>query len=291
MMGWSFYILFLTYSHSLESLPTSGDGESCSDGNPELNLMEDSAAFYFTRDDDAAIKCLQKELEKDPEFERLWNLGRANWTLKNLPVPKGLREEHMIAVTGFTMNSNLYRRLNTGVKNYGDIDTYNSHFKLKSFHYLLTIALINLRKGSRHLTVYRGEKIPLSGRKDTEMRFGRFASTSHNQKVAEGFGKATFFVVTTSYGVTIRDYSVNRSQEEVLIPPYEKFKITKFTQLQGGGCNFTLQSTDYQGVKVMLQENCTLTPWKMPWWGWFLITVAIVAVLVIAGVLCRCCCS
>ncbi|XP_067864847.1 NAD(P)(+)--arginine ADP-ribosyltransferase 2-like isoform X2 [Heterodontus francisci] len=284
---------------------TSGDGEFCNNpsAKAQLNLMTDSAAFYFRRDDNAAIKCLEKELEKDPVFKSTWEKAVSYWRAKNLPAPKGLRVEHMIAVTAYTMPDELHKPLNFGLEKYGDIDTYNSHFKLKSFHYLLTIALINLRKGSRHLTVYRGEKIPLSGRKDTEMRFGRFASTSHNQKVAEEFGKATFFVITTSYGVTIRDYSVNPSQEEVLIPPYEKFKITKFTRLQGGGCNFTLQPTGSKRVKVMLQEDCTLTlqnngisslhedctlivyHWKMPWPSRFVFIEAIVSLLVIGGVL------
>ncbi|XP_067915925.1 uncharacterized protein [Heterodontus francisci] len=222
--------------------------------------MEDSAAFYFTRDDDAAIKCLEKELDNDPVFERLWNLGRANWTLKNLPVPKGLREEHMIAVTAYTMISNLYRRLNTGVKKYGDIDTYNCHFKLKSFHYLLTIALINLRKDFTVLTVYRGINDPRSDTQGEKLRFGIFASTSHSRTVAKEFGEKTFFIVHTSHGVTIRDFSVNRFQEEVLISPYEKFAITNAKSSEGN-CIFTLHSRGFKGVEVGMQwdEFCNLT--------------------------------
>ena len=58
----------------------------------------------------------------------------------------------------------------------------------------------------------------------TEMRFGGFASSSRRTNL-KGFGNTSCFEIKTCYGAYIKKYSVLKHKEEVLIPPYETFKI------------------------------------------------------------------
>ncbi|KAG1966965.1 NAD(P)(+)--arginine ADP-ribosyltransferase 2-like [Pimephales promelas] len=60
----------------------------------------------------------------------------------------------------------------------------------------------------------------------TEVRFGSFASSSLDRKVAQGFGTKSCFEIKTCKGVNVIKYSKYPEQKEVLIPPNETFKVT-----------------------------------------------------------------
>ncbi|XP_078391821.1 erythroblast NAD(P)(+)--arginine ADP-ribosyltransferase-like, partial [Cetorhinus maximus] len=283
-MRWFIYVYLLIGSQGLVTSLVS-DGESCGihTGGNGLDMEENSAAYWFTRSEDwdnLAIECLNEELKRNKTFMNVWDLARKFWNGRT--IPHGLLKEHMIVVTMYTHDGPLYKAFNDEVQEYGNINIYNSKFKLKGFHYLLTIALQALRDHSKQLHAYRGLNIPKSGRRGQELRFGRFASTSLNRRVAEGFGNRTFFVLNTAYGVNIRNYSFFKEEDEILIPPYEKFEIVK-AEGSGGNCNFTLRSGGYEGDEVGLERDGSdcLRVYRetLPWWVWFLIALGILVTL------------
>ncbi|KAL1276130.1 hypothetical protein QQF64_035753 [Cirrhinus molitorella] len=59
-----------------------------------------------------------------------------------------------------------------------------------------------------------------------EVRFGQFASSSLDRKKAQGFGNVSCFEIHTCKGANLTEYSKLPHEKEVLIPPYEKFKVT-----------------------------------------------------------------
>ncbi|XP_038657080.1 erythroblast NAD(P)(+)--arginine ADP-ribosyltransferase-like [Scyliorhinus canicula] len=231
-----------------------------------------------------AIKDLETLLKKNKTLNDTWYESQRH--CKGHVVPLGLRKEHITAICVYTYNGTWYKTLNDGIKEFGNINEYNSQFKLIGYHYLLTVALQSLGKSSKQLHVYRGTETPWFGKQGQRMRFGLFASTSLNRSVAERFGKMTLFELNTTYGVAIQEYSVNPSQKEVLIPPYERFEIVT---VKGADpvCTFVLRSRGYQGVEVWLELDSSgrLRVYRktIPWWAWLLIAVAIVVVLFGAG--------
>ncbi|XP_059414957.1 erythroblast NAD(P)(+)--arginine ADP-ribosyltransferase-like isoform X2 [Carassius carassius] len=56
--------------------------------------------------------------------------------------------------------------------------------------------------------------------------FGSFTSSSLERKIAQDFGNKSCFEIKTCEGADVIKYSKYPEQKEVLIPPYEKFKVT-----------------------------------------------------------------
>ncbi|KAL1278821.1 hypothetical protein QQF64_025494 [Cirrhinus molitorella] len=72
--------------------------------------------------------------------------------------------------------------------------------------------------------IYRNFNMAVrNGRK---IRFGSFTSSSLELKVAQDFGNKSCFEIKTCEGADVIKYSKYPEQKEVLIPPYEKFKVT-----------------------------------------------------------------
>ncbi|GCB85954.1 hypothetical protein scyTo_0026642 [Scyliorhinus torazame] len=249
-------------------------------------MQEDSAAFWFSQtgsQDNMAIRGLETLLKKNATLNKIWNYAQSRF---EGDVPPGLRKEHIIAIFVYTNNGPWYKALNDGIMKFGNIAEYNSKFNLTGFHYLLTVALQSLGKSSEQLHVYRGTRVPWFGKQGQLMRFGKFASTSHNRSVSERFGNTTLFELNTRYGVAIQNYSLNVTHEEVLIPPYERFEIVG-ARGTNHACTFVLRSRGYQGVEVGLQWDSSgrLSVYRktFSWWAWLLIAVAIVVALLGAG--------
>ncbi|KAL0154213.1 hypothetical protein M9458_050477 [Cirrhinus mrigala] len=59
-----------------------------------------------------------------------------------------------------------------------------------------------------------------------EVHFGQFASSSLDLKIAQRFGTKSCFEIHTCEGADVSKYSKLPYEKEVLIPPYEKFKVT-----------------------------------------------------------------
>ncbi|XP_030634885.1 ecto-ADP-ribosyltransferase 5-like [Chanos chanos] len=59
----------------------------------------------------------------------------------------------------------------------------------------------------------------------TTVRFGRFASSSWDANANVKFGDKTCFIIHTKFGANISKFSVYKQEKEVLIPPYETFRV------------------------------------------------------------------
>ncbi|XP_071389399.1 ecto-ADP-ribosyltransferase 4-like, partial [Centroberyx affinis] len=144
---------------------------------------------------------------------------------------EALTKDHLQAICVYTSDYNgFYATFNTAVrterKKYG-----TPSFPYHSLHFLLTSA-INILKTSQnycHVT-YRRADVIFTGEVNQKIRFGNFASSSYRTDLRD-FGKKTCFEIRTCLGAYLRNYSVFSDQEqEVLIPPYEVFKIAKITK-------------------------------------------------------------
>ncbi|KAL8191396.1 UNVERIFIED_CONTAM: hypothetical protein K2H54_073387, partial [Gekko kuhli] len=212
---------------------------------------------------DAMVGELQHTEFADKNYANVWKHATDRWYQKK---HKGLKPEYGIAVIAYTEESSLYKELNKAVRKAGQSkDYYLKNFQFKSFHYLLTRALQVLRSNSNQkcYTTYRGVgDVRFITERSKKVRFGNFASSSLKEDIGKGFGGGTFFTIKTCHGANIKRYSIYRGEEEVLIPPYEEFKVEHFVKTSDGEIHISLTSIGkssnyncvYTEVRRKLQE-------------------------------------
>ncbi|XP_043090191.1 NAD(P)(+)--arginine ADP-ribosyltransferase 2-like [Puntigrus tetrazona] len=169
-------------------------------------------------------KYLQKEINNSVEFKNAWQEGEVNATAPE----DNLTRNHSIAIYVYTnFNSNVYRNFNTAVRN-GKKNYTKQAFNWYSLQFLLTDAIKVLTETQIKCKVtYRGTKAQFyQNVKGKKIRFGSFTSSSLERKVAQDFGNISCFEIKTCEGADVIKYSKYPEQKEVLIPPYEKFKVT-----------------------------------------------------------------
>ncbi|NXI82499.1 NRT2 ribosyltransferase, partial [Rhipidura dahli] len=180
----------------------------------------------------AALPALKySEFQQNPLFARGWAKATAEWQCRGSRVYPLPSPDHAIALMAYTMDD-LYREFNSAVRVAGrSRQEYRDNFHWKTLHFLLTDALAVLNPAHQCYEVYRGvEGIHFTAERGHTVRFGQFTSASRLQAVANEFGNDTKFQVYTCHGVAIWGYSAKVSQQEVLIPPFETFKVTDVTQ-------------------------------------------------------------
>ncbi|XP_048807740.1 erythroblast NAD(P)(+)--arginine ADP-ribosyltransferase-like isoform X1 [Lagopus muta] len=152
--------------------------------------------------------------------------------------PVVLGRDQAIAVLAYTMEGNLYRVFNNATLTAGSSrQHYLSSYPFKTLHFLLSRALQTLRESQTQQChhVFRGVNgTRFTAQQGQVVRFGKFTSTSFSPGVAEGFGRHTFFLVQTCYGVPIKNFSAFSDEDEVLIPPAEQFEVTCITYMKEG---------------------------------------------------------
>ncbi|XP_048028588.1 NAD(P)(+)--arginine ADP-ribosyltransferase 2-like [Megalobrama amblycephala] len=200
---------------------------------------------------------LRKELEKSGDFRNAWEAGKNQFKA----AADNLKRNHLIAMYVYTLDT-VYGDFNaavrTGKKKYKD-----KTFKWFSLHFLLTKALQILKKTQKksYSTIYRGTRSTFKGERDMTFRFGSFTSFSLNKVVAQGFaripgkhsGTGTCFEISDYKGAEVSKYSRYPGEKEVLIPPYEMFKVTDVRTNDWCNTVFVLKSA---GEKSYL--NCAL---------------------------------
>ncbi|NXG70703.1 NARE ribosyltransferase, partial [Baryphthengus martii] len=208
------------------------------------------------------------EFNKNPDYAEAWteaarewwnNHGHGHQTL-------ALRSEQAIALLAYTREGPMYKKFNEAVRMAGSSREYyldNFHFKV--LHFLLTEALRALRDARpRHCyNVYRGVRnIYFTAQQHQSFRFGQFTSSSLKENVAKSFGQDTFFSVETCYGVPMENYSYFPEEEEVLIPPFESFEVTKVTH-DGYRSFINLRSKDAKSTyncEFVKEKRCKSLP-------------------------------
>ncbi|CAJ1052713.1 erythroblast NAD(P)(+)--arginine ADP-ribosyltransferase-like [Xyrichtys novacula] len=196
------------------------------DQNFPLNMVEDSV-------DDMYFGCSQKMTEKvkavyfveemkSKAFADAWNKALECAKKKPMVEDRALTKDHMQAICVYTAND-IYSTFNGAVRTQGG--DYSA-FKFHSLHYLLTSAIQILNSNNHCHTTYRRTSVKFTGQENQTIRFGSFASSSFYEGLTD-FGNETCFKIKTCSGAFLKNYSTFDDEAEVLIPPYETFRITK----------------------------------------------------------------
>ncbi|XP_052410677.1 NAD(P)(+)--arginine ADP-ribosyltransferase 2-like isoform X1 [Carassius gibelio] len=190
-------------------------------------------------------KFLRKEIKKSTAFKKTWLRGE----YKVKDPEDNLKVIHSVAIYVYTSkNFVVYRKFNNAVRS--EKQKYkDGTFSWYSLYFLLTDATQILKKTQpKCYLTYRGTRVKFA--KDVvnkEIRFGSFTSSSFDKAVARRFRPRSCFEIETCKGVNVIKYSKYPKQKEVLIPPYEKFKVTavKTKGQKGAWCDtvFILEST------------------------------------------------
>uniref|UniRef100_A0A8C5M917 NAD(P)(+)--arginine ADP-ribosyltransferase n=1 Tax=Leptobrachium leishanense TaxID=445787 RepID=A0A8C5M917_9ANUR len=206
----------------------------------------------------------QKEHSTNKEFAEAWDEATKQWNerKRHISVPKGFKDEYAIALFAYTINGPLHRSFNGAVREAGQSRQYYlRNFNFKVLHFYLTKALqvLDAVETPACHKVFRGIKgVRFKSDPRKPVRFGQFTSSSVNDQSAQMFGEDTFFNIETCYGVRIKNFSFFPGEEEVLIPPFEKFKVTQFTK-ENEKTIINLQSLDKSSVyncELMKEKRC-----------------------------------
>ncbi|XP_038142421.1 erythroblast NAD(P)(+)--arginine ADP-ribosyltransferase-like [Cyprinodon tularosa] len=199
----------------------------------------------------------QKEMENEP-FKTVWQ-----YCVKKIENTEnggeGLTNYHREAICAYTAGQpeNLYLTFNNKVRTMRD--AYGSSFPFHSLHFWLTTAVQILKKSDKNrcYTTFRRTDAIFTGDLKQEIRLGQFVSTSFESNLAH-FGTRTCFNITTCYGADLKSYSEFEDEKEVLIPPYEKFKIIgKTTKIPDCEIVYVLKSTGVQSnLNCKLANKC-----------------------------------
>uniref|UniRef100_A0A8C3UL98 NAD(P)(+)--arginine ADP-ribosyltransferase n=1 Tax=Catharus ustulatus TaxID=91951 RepID=A0A8C3UL98_CATUS len=170
----------------------------------------------------------RSELQKNPVFAEVWPKAEAEWQKLGSPVSPLLSPDQAIAIMA-SGAPDLYNYFNGNVSVAGrSPQEYRDNFHFKTLHFLLTKALVTLRatqKGQKcqsviHLAGYKFYATP-----GDVVRFGQFAPSVDS--IDGSVSVPTVFKVQTCHGADITTFTGFSSILMVLIPPFEKFKVTK----------------------------------------------------------------
>ncbi len=183
-------------------------------------------------------KILDQETKSNSLFGKGWGVA------KTLNKPSsGLSEEQRLAVITYTLETpQVYSEFNRQTRELG---AKNPKYQFKAMHYFLTMAIEKLSAqsvGDNSYKVFRGVTYHVGDAiKGQQFSFTNFASTSTKLSVAMEFlqqskGEKTLFVIeSTKQGAKIKQFSKYPGEEEVLVPPCEKFKVTDIKKIQASG--------------------------------------------------------
>uniref|UniRef100_A0A8C8SDD7 NAD(P)(+)--arginine ADP-ribosyltransferase n=1 Tax=Pelusios castaneus TaxID=367368 RepID=A0A8C8SDD7_9SAUR len=209
------------------------------EGNSQLTLASSSVDDMYRGCEYAMIQQLpsliQKELAGNKIFNLGWNTAKAWMAKQNMHIfPNTMKYFCSIAVVAYTLNNPpLYREFNTATRMGWNGHHAYSRYSFKAMHFLLTQApkeIWGIKPSCA--TVYRGTNTNFSIR--NLFRFGQFTSTSKSQTAAAKFGQKTFFVLDSCTGYALRRLSVFQGEKEVLVTPYEMFRVTEVKRNQNG---------------------------------------------------------
>ncbi|XP_053274944.1 ecto-ADP-ribosyltransferase 4 [Pleuronectes platessa] len=194
-----------------------------------LNLAEDSVDDMYLGCNARMAQIVNKKYfkkENNGTFADVWKKANKCAIDKFRNKDKkdeALTKNHTRAICAYTANVlEFYQTFNAAVRT--SRKQYGTTFPFHFLHFWLTSAVQILGKNTDCKTTYRRTKRVFSGKVGQIIRFGSFSSSSAvpDQKI---FGNKTCFEIKTCLGACLKNYSTLPDEEEVLIPPYERFKI------------------------------------------------------------------
>ncbi len=202
---------------------------------------------------DVETKYLKKELNNSDKFKIAWKEAE-EFAKKN---DTDLKKNNLMAMYVYS-GSHVFNHFNNDTR-YGKEQYRETRYKWYSLYFLLTEAIQILNKTQNTCyTTFRRTKVKFNETVlNKEVRFGSFASSSLNINIIKRFGNVSCFEINTCEGADVSKYSKLEREKEVLIPPYEKFKVTDIKKKgqEGAWCDtvFILKSTGRQS-----DLNCAL---------------------------------
>ncbi|XP_029604822.1 ecto-ADP-ribosyltransferase 5-like isoform X2 [Salmo trutta] len=197
--------------------------------NFPLNMAPDSVDDSYKGCEDKMLRkvldlYLPKERRENKDFNQAWTAAEDHYKKKGK-----LSKNYSLAIQVYVnATSNIYKSFNAATRT--QKESYKTAFKYHSLHFFLTNALRMLNKNNKNKTfqTFRGSKDSFEGVQYDEMRFGQFTSSSLDKNITKHFGNRSCFEITTYLGAPLGVYASQMAHEkEVLIPPYEVFKITE----------------------------------------------------------------
>lgn len=143
------------------------------------------------------------------------------------PVHEHLKEEHATVIYMYTQVDNIQQEFDQAVKT-GKHDYSTYRFKFHYFYFYLTDAVQVLRHNqtSCRRTFYGTRKHFERNVINTNMRFGAFTWAASSKQSFDLKANVSCFEIYSCFGADITYYSATNQAGQVLIPPYEVFKIT-----------------------------------------------------------------
>ncbi|XP_042635075.1 erythroblast NAD(P)(+)--arginine ADP-ribosyltransferase-like [Catharus ustulatus] len=184
-------------------------------------------------DMDGALPALSHaEFQKNPLFAHVWPKAEAEWQ-RQVDRESCLSRDQAVAMITYTMDD-LHKEFNDQVRVAGcSHQEYQDNFQFKTLHFLLTDALTTLRDTQEqqcHCVLCGVDKYKFKANVGDIVRFGQFVSSTLCESDIHDFGNTTMFKVQTCHGAYIEEFCRYPYKDVVLIPPFEKFNVTKLTE-------------------------------------------------------------
>ncbi|ROL54705.1 Erythroblast NAD(P)(+)--arginine ADP-ribosyltransferase [Anabarilius grahami] len=169
-------------------------------------------------------ECENSEFEKNG-FKKAWDVGK-NALDQKISKHDSLKCNYIAIYVYTNTEFKIYQIFNNDARN-GKQNYKDGTYKWYSLQFLLTEAIEILRKKqNRCFKTFRGTKLTFNEIAFPSIRFGSFTSSSLDSYIAKRFGSKSCFEIYTCLGADVTEYSRLPYEKEVLIPPYETFKVT-----------------------------------------------------------------
>ncbi|TSZ26367.1 GPI-linked NAD(P)(+)--arginine ADP-ribosyltransferase 1 [Bagarius yarrelli] len=206
-----------------------------------LNSVDDQYKDCVSETNETIYRTILKnELNKNKKFADVWERYSKDDDLTKL-------------IKAYTI-VDFHAELNNAVRT--NRKTYTKKFNFKVAHFFLTLAIQKYQVKDCVEVLRRSKNMFKKNVLGKEMRFGLFASSSRRPDLVQ-FGNISCFKIQTCLGADISEVSLYSGEKEVLIPPYEKFKIINVSQ-NHMNCSvlYTLQSTgSFSNMKCELVKK------------------------------------
>ncbi|XP_054460931.1 erythroblast NAD(P)(+)--arginine ADP-ribosyltransferase-like isoform X2 [Anoplopoma fimbria] len=229
-------------------------------GRDQMSMVENAVDDMYFGCNTTMTKMIKERYfkkENTREFAKVWKNSEVcakRKLQKRRKEDEALTKDHMQAICVYTAGKDFYTMFNHEVRN----NKRTNSFRFHSLHFWLTSAIQILNNNKNCHSSYRRTNIELSGNVNQIIRFGSFASSSYNTNLTN-FGYKTCFKIKTCAGAYLKDYPMlGYHEQEVLIPPYEKFKIMKKTKglyVEGLGDCEVVYILESEGVQSNLNCN------------------------------------
>lgn len=189
------------------------------------------------------------------KFSFAWALAERH---AKKPAHKQLQEDHATVMYIYTKEKKIRQAFNKAV-NTGKHKYSTYKFMFHYFYFFLTDAIQILHQNQTlcRVAYHRTRKQFNHNVVNTDMRFGAFTLAATTKQSFDFNGDLSCFEIYTCFGANITHYSATNQKGQVLIPPYEVFRITDMlTNEPWCSVVYKLRSTQIPRSDL----NCKLSP-------------------------------